>query len=313
MTWVDGDDEEHARRRQYYLGSQSGLHPASYSTSRFSSSGEIGYCIRSIIKFCPFVSNIFVVADRQRPAEINVIVSEWPEWRDRLIVADHEEIFAGYLDLLPSFSSRSIETMVHRLPRLSEHFLYFNDDMFVARPLERGFFFRQGKPVIRGHLRSFPGAFDSFRQLFRRGPQRAGFKQGQMDGARLAGRLDKYVLVEHYPHAMRRSTLAKYFADKPEFLRRQAVHRFRSSEQVSPIGLANNLELIDGAPREAPDCNGLIKPPRTALERIAMRKTLEALLRGKLATLCVQELNAMVDSDRRRVLVALDQRFRRST
>lgn len=310
VTWVDGDDEVHARKRQHYLGLESGLHPASYTTSRFSSRGEIGYCIRSIMGFCSFVRNIIVVADRQSPAEIDAIISERPEWRNRLIVADHEEMFAGYLDLLPSFSSRSIETMIHRLPQLSEHFLYFNDDMFIARPLDRGFFFRDGKPVVRGHLRRFPGTFDRMLQFLKRGPQRAGFRQGQIDGARLAGIHDHYVLVEHYPHAMRRSTLARYFADKPDALRRQAAHKFRSAKQVSPIGLANNLELINGAPTEAPVANGLIKPPRSALDRIQMRETLESLRSGNLATLCVQELDAMVDSDRDEVLRALNQHLK---
>lgn len=52
---------------------------------------------------------------------------------------------AGYL---PTFHSNTIELNFHRIPNLSEHFVLFNDDMFLLRPVAPDFFFRRGLPVI---------------------------------------------------------------------------------------------------------------------------------------------------------------------
>ena len=46
-------------------------------------------------------------------------------------------------DRLPCFSSPCIEMFLHRIPGLSEHFIYANDDMFPLSPLEEGDFFRK--------------------------------------------------------------------------------------------------------------------------------------------------------------------------
>jgi hypothetical protein len=38
-------------------------------------------------------------------------------------------------DALPTFNSHAIETSLHHIPGLAEHWLYFNDDFFLGRPL----------------------------------------------------------------------------------------------------------------------------------------------------------------------------------
>ena len=50
-------------------------------------------------------------------------------------VVDHREVFAGYEQFLPTFSSRAIESMLWRIPDLSERFLYLNDDFMLLRPV----------------------------------------------------------------------------------------------------------------------------------------------------------------------------------
>ena len=39
-------------------------------------------------------------------------------------------------DALPTFSSHAIESRLHHVPDLAEHFLYSNDDMFFGRPVD---------------------------------------------------------------------------------------------------------------------------------------------------------------------------------
>ena len=48
-------------------------------------------------------------------------------------VVPHSEIFPDTGDL-PTFNSHAIEACLHRIPDLSENFLYFNDDVFLGRP-----------------------------------------------------------------------------------------------------------------------------------------------------------------------------------
>ena len=48
-------------------------------------------------------------------------------------VVPHAEIMPA--DALPTFNSHAIETSLHHVPGLAEHWLYFNDDFFLGRPL----------------------------------------------------------------------------------------------------------------------------------------------------------------------------------
>ena len=38
-------------------------------------------------------------------------------------------------EALPTFNSHAIETSLHHIPGLAEHWLYFNDDFFLGRPI----------------------------------------------------------------------------------------------------------------------------------------------------------------------------------
>jgi hypothetical protein len=62
-------------------------------------------------------------------------------------IVDHTEIIPK--ELLPTFSSNTIELFLHKVPGLSEHFLFANDDFFFGRPVSPDFFFTQdGKPIV---------------------------------------------------------------------------------------------------------------------------------------------------------------------
>lgn len=60
----------------------------------------------------------------------------------------HRLIFDA--DTYPLFNSNAIETHLTRIPDLSEHFLYGNDDMLFAAPVAPSFFFEpDGRPTVR--------------------------------------------------------------------------------------------------------------------------------------------------------------------
>ena len=47
---------------------------------------------------------------------------------------------------LPSYNSAAIELNLHRIEGLSEHFIYFNDDMFMIKDTQPSDFYKNGHP-----------------------------------------------------------------------------------------------------------------------------------------------------------------------
>ena len=303
ITWVDGADPAHQARRLRHQGA--GQHLSATAATRFASSGEIRFCVLSILRFCPFVGRIHIVTDDQYPAVLAPIAAD-PRWRDRIRIVDHREIYGEHADLLPVFSSRSIETMIHRIPGLAPRFIYLNDDIFIGRPLDETHFFEGDRAVLRGRMRRFPNPIVARLKRWV-GGDRPGYGAAQRAAARVAGAATHYLLAEHQPHPMHRDRLAAFYADDPAALRRQAGHRFRSAGQISPIGLSNHLEIAAGA-RVAPPLDvGYIRPGRPTGRELAA--VMERLAAGGFASFCVQSLDLMPEADRALVLAGLDRYY----
>ena len=66
---------------------------------------------------------------------------------DRIKIVTHDQIFPSSSDL-PVFSSPAIEAHIHRIPELSNRFIYFNDDVFLGSPVwPDDFFTTQGQKI----------------------------------------------------------------------------------------------------------------------------------------------------------------------
>jgi len=103
---------------------------------------EILLSIKSVRKYLPWVKNIYVIA--QRPQSLpNWILKQY-----NVKMVYHDEIFPDN-NSLPTFNSIAIETNLHRVPGLSEKFIYFNDDMYINKPIPKKQFFRNNKPIFR--------------------------------------------------------------------------------------------------------------------------------------------------------------------
>jgi hypothetical protein len=134
-TWVDGDDPVWRARRDRHLDhiDMSARHTESASDARYQTRDELRYSLRSVEKYADFVRRIYIVTDRQRP--------DWlVDDNDRIRVVDHTEIFPSD-EFLPTFNSHAIESTLHRIDGLSEHYLYMNDDFFFGRRVNPNSFF----------------------------------------------------------------------------------------------------------------------------------------------------------------------------
>ncbi|SHF89144.1 Stealth protein CR1, conserved region 1 [Loktanella atrilutea] len=299
ITWVDGSDPVHLSKRERFQDPSA--HPDASGQLRFASSGEIRFSVLSLLKFCPFVRCIHIVTDEQRPFELGSLPDS-----GKINYVDHKDIYSDHADLLPVFSSRSIEAMIHRIPDLAERFIYLNDDIFIGRPMQPTDFFNDDLPVLHGNLKKMPNAILQ-RLKSKLGRSRPGYKTAQQAAARTVGRHKDYLLVEHQPQPMRRSTVANYYNDKPAALRAQAKHRFRSNAQFSPIGLAHHLEIAAGARIFPPVDIGYIKPGHPTGSALA--RTMEDLNSDAYSSFCVQSLEAMMPDERATIISGLERRY----
>ena len=62
-------------------------------------------------------------------------------------------MFVGYEQFLPTFNTRSIETMIWNIKGLSDYFIYMNDDFFFNQPVRINDFLDGEKIIIHGQWR----------------------------------------------------------------------------------------------------------------------------------------------------------------
>ncbi|WP_372918926.1 Stealth CR1 domain-containing protein [Sandarakinorhabdus sp.] len=145
ITWVNGDDPAHITKRLAHQP-QAPRNANAINPHRWACNDELGYCLRSIANHAPWIGRIWIITDAQSPD-----LSGLPaDLLARITIVDHLTLFAGFEAALPTFNSLAIETLLWRVPGLAEHFVYFNDDVFLTGPLARGDVFQSGAPVLRG-------------------------------------------------------------------------------------------------------------------------------------------------------------------
>ena len=174
FTWVDGADENWRRAvaaaRRATGATHHVKHRDPFKPSRFRCEhvrDELFYSAQLVRAYLPWLRQIVIVTQRPHVpwwveaanAETDVDVdadthththTRAPR-RPRFVVVHHDEFF-GPGAVQPTFNSNVIESQLARLPMLAEHFVSFNDDTFVGRPLPRHCFFTDdGKPVLRMH------------------------------------------------------------------------------------------------------------------------------------------------------------------
>lgn len=140
-TYVDGSDSNWLQKKSLAEQKYFGKTTSASNSARFMDNQEIKYSLRSIEKFAPWVNKIFIVTDNQIPDWLNINNA-------KLQIIDHKEIFSKE-EYLPNFNAKAIETQIHHIKDLSEHFIYFNDDMFLGRNTSpEDFFDKDGNPKI---------------------------------------------------------------------------------------------------------------------------------------------------------------------
>ena len=136
VIWVDSNDPEWQKDFAAWKGIEK---TDNYNTDkvRFRDYGFLRYWFRGVENFAPWVRKIHFVTCGQKP-----------EWLDtanpKLNLVSHRDIIPE--EFLPTFNSGVIERYIHKIKGLSDHFVYFNDDFYIIRPLTPERFFKEGLP-----------------------------------------------------------------------------------------------------------------------------------------------------------------------
>ena len=234
-TWVDGSDLTWLNRMSAAKASASGVpfHPMASHQARYRTRDEFRYSLRSLDMYAPWVRNIFVVTDDQRPA--------WLVEDDRLRVVSHREIFAEPA-VLPVFNSSAIISQLHHIPGLAEHYLYLNDDVFFGRPVAPELFFTpagQARVFPSRNARPFgdPDHHDEPHFNLTRNMRR-------LIQAQFGRTVTK--AVKHTPHAQLRSVQERLEATFFDEYRATAAAKFRSHEDIAADQLFHYYGQLSG-------------------------------------------------------------------
>jgi len=121
VTWVDGNDPVWQKERAETLG----LHEYAASGNgvcRYRDWSSFRYWFRAVETYAPWVRYVHLVT--------------WghvPEWLKldcpKLRIVNHKDYVPA--EYLPTFNCQPLELNLFRIPDLSEHFVYFNDDMLL--------------------------------------------------------------------------------------------------------------------------------------------------------------------------------------
>ena len=247
ILWVNGADPAWLEEKKKYAPPSAA---DSDSANRYRDWGLLPYWFRTIEKNMPWVRTVHFVTWGHVPEFLNLKAP-------KLHVVRHEDFIPA--EYLPTFSSHTIEMNIHRIPGLAEHFVYFNDDMFLLRPMEKEHFFRNSQPCTYGReepwifthpvgIWSHAAANDlgvinkhfSKKEAIRHHGEKFYSKDYRRKDNLRTWALNK-LFPDHFsgfrnlhaPAAYLKSTFEAVWSAEPELLHNTCRHRFRSAEDVN--------------------------------------------------------------------------------
>jgi len=110
---------------------------------RTSYNNELQYSLRSIDLYAPWVNKIYILTDYPK---------NYPSWikndTNKIIMIDTTETFP-HPSYLPNSNSNAIESTIVNINNLSEHYIYFCDDIFLGKKTKyTDFFTYDGKAIV---------------------------------------------------------------------------------------------------------------------------------------------------------------------
>jgi hypothetical protein len=258
IPWVDGSDPKWLEQKALYSQNPEILAAAQNNErTRYEDWGLLRYWFRGVEKFAPWVHRVHFITWGHTPEWLNVN-------HPKLNIVKHEEFIPE--EYLPTFSSHPIELNMHRIPGLTEQFVYFNDDTFLLSPTVQEDFFKRGLPrsfacmipckVLKNSWFYFPlnnvavinAHFPMRKSVMRNLPKWFNPQYGVRNFVNLLMLPfpSFYGFYEqHLPSSFLKSTLEKVWEEEFEILDNTSRHKFRNFRDVNQW-LFGNWQMAEG-------------------------------------------------------------------
>lgn len=259
IPWVDGNDFEWKRDLNKYEPNNKLLN----TEDRYREWDNLQFIFRSFEKCTPWVNKIYFITYGHLPKWLNIN-------HEKLVIIKHND----YLEqkCLPTFSSHPLEINLHKIKGLSEKFVYFNDDLFILKPLKKDEFFKNNLPVdfaisdvmhngtishivlnnldiINKHFNRHVGE-----KLTKRGIIRKNFSKWFNlnygiycfpNLLLLYWKTFTGFLINHYPQPFLKSTFEEIWSKEEELLYQVSLSKFRDNKDINQY-LFRYWQLVTG-------------------------------------------------------------------
>lgn len=305
ITWVDGNDPKWLEEKKERLEQAGILINVDDRKERYRDWDNLQYWFRGVEKCAPWVRKIHFVTWGHIPQWLN---TEHP----KLHIVRHEDFIPE--KFRPTFNSHTIEWNLHKIPDLTEHFVYFNDDVFLLKAIKQEDFFKNGKPVDmlalqpdvanaddqtmpyiylnnamllakyfdkRDNIKKQPGAY------FHIGYPLMYFMYNMLELA--FPRFTGFYTV-HGPSPLMKSTYQKLWKLEPELLTEVCSHPLRNREDVSQYVLREYQKLSgEFIPKNVDKLCGYYNVEKTN------EKLLQIITGRKKKIVCINDSNHEID------------------
>lgn len=257
VTWVDGSDPKWIEKKNRYSKEVGSSKKSMNSAKAYRDWGTFKYWFRGVEKFAPWVNKVYLVTDGQTPDFLNTEYS-------KIQLITHDQIISK--EYLPTFNSNAIEANLKNIPNLSEHFVCFNDDMYITSPVSPSDFFSEdGRPVYNTSLSPIiPQRYGtahfqvndmeivtshfSRTEILKNG-KFFDLKQGLKNWIKtLLYRNSKFIcgfFEDHMPYPLLKSTIELLWDEETEALERTSSNRFRIASDTN-IWLFKYWQIASG-------------------------------------------------------------------
>ena len=254
VLWVDGSDEEWLVEKKLYKPDLD----ISDSIIRFRDWENLKYWFRGVEKNAPWVNNVYFITYGHLPKFLNVD-------NPKLKIINHKDYIDG--KYLPTYNSNVIDLNINKIKELNEHFVYFNDDMFIIDKVKPTDFFVNGLPkdefaetaITPDENSIFPYMRFNNTQLINKRYNKKrvykshffkyyNYKYGfKMFRTLLSSPYKKFLgfYNPHLPQAFLKSYFDKLWELYGDDCENTSSNRFRTREDITQY-LVRNLQLVDG-------------------------------------------------------------------
>ena len=225
------------------------------NSTRFRDTNTLKYVLRSIEKNCPWYHKIYLITIGHTPPWLNVS-------HPKIELITHQELFIDET-ALPVFNSNAIEMNLINIPRLSEKFIYLNDDMLIWKPVVMQRFFKNNKPVdffshsfiprnkfyefLKGKNTWVDSINNNIKLLNRNIPQQSPMNSTQLyhHSYRTKQKINNFIYQYlykklvwinhwHHPQPYLKTTIEETYNSYKTEMHKTAMHKFRSSNDITP-------------------------------------------------------------------------------